>query len=160
MNVELLEKDLIGSFHSIERKYAGRPGNEGITDQPKEQITARLQESASAPDVEEFQCNMKHEWETFIFHALLKRYGIKPYRYRKQRKTTILVRVSKAAMNGLLWPIFTDVAAELSARFTVVTTTLLPAIAPGPFSLAVLDHDHSTGQLCENCRKRLLEEGR
>ena len=111
------------------------------------------------PTFEEFQCNTKNDWDKFVLYALLKRYGIKSYRYRKQRKSTILVRVSKGFMNDVLWPIFTNTADELYSRFTAITTTLLPSIATGPFSMAVLDHDHSTGQLCENCRKRLLEEG-
>lgn len=159
MNFEHLEQELIGSFHSIENKYAAVSGQGEITaDEAKERIIVRLRESASAPDVLELQCNMKNDWETFVFHALLKRYSIKPYRYRKQRKSTILVRASKELMDTLVWPIFMDLTAELHARFTAVTTALLPAIAAGPFSMAVLDHDHSSGQLCESCRKRLLEE--
>jgi hypothetical protein len=152
MNTEAV---LIDSFRAIERKHAGLQSATG--DEARDCIRARLQESANAPDIQEFQCTLKNDWEGFVLHALLKRYGIPPYRYRKQRKSTVLVRVSKRFMNELLWPIFQEVSAVLYARFNEILTTLLPAIALGPFSMAILEHDHSAGHLCENCRQRLLE---
>lgn len=155
------ENALVNSFRMAERKHSGVAEGDGCdADQAKVRIRARLQELGGAADVAEFQCHMKHDWDSFVFHALAKRYGIRPYRYRKQRKSTILVHMSKQFLDELLWPIFNDVCAALFARFTEVTTALLPTIAPGPFSMPILDHDHDhgSGQLCENCRTRLLEQ--
>ncbi len=143
-------------FRHIEMKYAGLGAEAGAGDRAKTQIIARQKELASTADLE-FRVPAKSEWEAAIFHALLTRYGLKAYRYRNQRKSTILVRVSQRFMDEYLWPIFTDVCRELFARFNLLTKALLPAIAPGPYHVAVLDHQH-TGELCENCRQRLVEQ--
>jgi len=148
------DQALTDTFRAIEQTYAGLHGN---ADEAVARIRARLREVADAPDVQEFQCAPKTDWDVVVLHALLKRYGIPAYRYRKQRRTTVLVRVSKRFMNELLWPIFTEVSAALHVRFSAIATSLLPAIAPGPYSLTVLEHDHGAGALCENCRRRLLE---
>lgn len=150
------EQALIDSFRSIELKHSGLGA--ANADRAEARIRGRFQDSVLAPDIQEFQFNLKHDWQTFVFHALLKRYGIRPYRYRKQRKSTILIRVSKQIMDDLLWPIFNDVAGGFAARINQMTMALVPAIAPGPYSLAVLDHKHGAGELCESCRKRLLEQ--
>lgn len=151
------EQFLIDSFHATELKQSGSR-SDFTAEQVKERIRARLQASATAADVEEFQFNLKNDWEMIVLQALLKRYGIKSYRYRKQRKSTVLFRVSKQFMDELLWPIFNDVAGKLFERFTQVTMGLLPAIAPGPFSMVIIDHEHNPGQLCENCQRLLREE--
>ncbi len=152
------ELDLVDYFRASERLFAGL-GAEGVAeaDQARSRIRARLQALAGAPDVQEYQCPLKNDWEVLVFHALLKRYGLRPYRYRRQRKTTILVRVSKQFMNELLWPIFTDVCRELCLRFDRLADGLVRDIAAPPYSVTILEHEHEHGQLCENCRKRLLE---
>ncbi len=34
-------------------------------------------------------------WSRKVFVALLRRYGIRPYRYKRQRYTTVMAKVSK-----------------------------------------------------------------
>ncbi len=99
---------------------------------------------------------MKNDWDIAVFHAVVKRYGLTAYRYRKQRKSTILVRCSKQFMHELLWPIYAELSNGLHVRFTQLTTALLPAIAPAPYSITILDHEHESGPLCDDCRDRLL----
>jgi hypothetical protein len=151
------EQVLVDSFHSIELKHSGLTEGGAANEQPADRIRARVQEAATATDIQEMQCSTKYDWDALVLHALLKRYGIKPYRYRKQRRSTILVRVSRKVMHEVVWPIYCDVTAALAARFTTVTTSLLPAIAAGPFSMPILNHEHAVGELCENCSKRILE---
>jgi len=59
-------------------------------------------------------------------------------------------------MDEYLWPIFTDLCQKLHADFAALTGALLPHIAPGPYQLAVLDHDHESGKLCADCLSRLV----
>lgn len=147
------DTSLLDLFQAIEGKHGGTPGSNA--DQAWALLTRRANELAGGSDVQEFHCTMQNDWDAALFHALLKRYGIKPYRYRKQRKSTVLVRVSKCFMDDHLWPIFNGVRAELHKRFMQLTTALLPSISPGPYSMAILDHEHEAGQLCETCRQRL-----
>ena len=45
--------------------------------------------------------------------ALLRRYGLKPYRYPRQRRTTVMARVPARFVDETLWPEFESLWAEL-----------------------------------------------
>ncbi len=154
------EQTLIEAFRISEARHARLVGAE-VTDSElaRARISEMLKQSATAPDIQEFQCGAKQDWERVIFCAICKRFGITVYRYSNQRKTTVLVRLSKQFMDDVLWPIYLDVANSVARRFTEVTSGLLPAIASGPFMTAVLEHDHSADVLCEDCQRRLKGEG-
>jgi hypothetical protein len=42
-------------------------------------------------------------WQRRLFAALGRRYGLSPYRYQRQRYTTLMVRVPKSFMDQTLW---------------------------------------------------------
>ena len=44
------------------------------------------------------------EWRRRLMVALLRRYGLRPYRYSGQRYTTVMARVPKSFVDGTLWP--------------------------------------------------------
>jgi hypothetical protein len=46
--------------------------------------------------------------------ALLRRYDIKPYRYYRQRHTTVMAKVPKAFVDETLWPQFMELDKELT----------------------------------------------
>jgi tRNA nucleotidyltransferase (CCA-adding enzyme) len=48
-----------------------------------------------------------------LFLALLRRYDLGPYRYRGQRRTTVMVKVPKRFVDETLWPHFERANAEL-----------------------------------------------
>ncbi len=47
---------------------------------------------------------MPDMWPRRVFVALLRRYGIRPYRYRRQRYTTVMAKVSQRFVDDTLWP--------------------------------------------------------
>ena len=49
---------------------------------------------------------MNNMWSKRLFVALLRRYGLTPYRYQRQRHTTVMVRVSVQFVDEILWPQF------------------------------------------------------
>ena len=60
-------------------------------------------------------------WSRKVFVALLRRYGLRPYRYRRQRYTTVMARVSRRFVDQTLWPEFQEIQASLQAYLTDVT---------------------------------------
>lgn len=150
------EQDLIEAFQTSEIRHARRlDGTVANAEQALLRIRARLQELAAAADVQEFQCPTRTDWDLLVLHALLKRYGLQAYRYRKQRKSTILVRVSKRFMNDCLWPIFNDAVGQLAGHVRMLTLALTEVMAPGPFSVTVRNSSH---ELCDDCMQRLGAE--
>ena len=56
----------------------------------------RLAELSRAdPPVEQCFC-LGDPWSLRLFVALLRRYAIKPYRYSRQRSTTVMARIPRA----------------------------------------------------------------
>ena len=108
------EQDLINALHAIECKQAGLPAAEpSQAEQAKALILTRCGEMASAADVAEYRFTVNDPWSQFLFHALLKRYGLKGYRYKGQRTSTIMVRASKRLLDEVLEPLFV----EMSRKF-------------------------------------------
>lgn len=59
--------------------------------------------------------------------ALCRRYGIKPYRYRGQRRTTLMARVSRRFVDETLWPEYEQLSAVLRRHLDEVTHRIITA---------------------------------
>ncbi len=59
--------------------------------------------SASEPIIE-MQFTLTDRWQRRLFAALCRRHGLKPYRYKRQRFTTVMVRGPQRFIDGTLWP--------------------------------------------------------
>ena len=64
-------------------------------------------------------------WSQRLFVALLRRYGIRPYRYRRQRYTTVMARVSVSFVEETLWPEFVELDKALHAHLDEVTNRVI-----------------------------------
>jgi hypothetical protein len=51
----------------------------------------------------EMQFRILDHWHRRLFTALCRRYGLKPYRYPRQRYSTISLRAPRSFINGTLW---------------------------------------------------------
>jgi hypothetical protein len=57
-----------------------------------ERLNAKLTESARQDPPVEMKFTMPDAWSVKLFVALCRRYGLRPYRYARQRRTTVMVR--------------------------------------------------------------------
>ncbi len=64
---------------------------------------------------------MADMWSRKVFVALLRRYGIRPYRFSGQRYTTVMARVSKRFVDETLWPEFQEISETLQSYLSDVT---------------------------------------
>lgn len=82
-------------------------------------------------------------WSRKVFLALLRRYGIKPYRYRRQKHTTVMARVSKRFVNETLWPEFQEIDRILRTYLADVTDRVVSRVLHGDVSEAtVVEENH------------------
>src|SRR5436309_1965380 len=96
--MQLDEATLIDKLRLIEQLFA-RPGTEGekvAAERAKQRILERLESWTRVDPPVEFKFTMQDMWSRKLFVALLRRYGISPYRYTGQRHTTVMAKVSKA----------------------------------------------------------------
>lgn len=121
------EQQLVEKLRRIEALHA-RPGSEGerhAAERARERIQARLKELEAEEPPIEFRFSVADQWSRHLFVALLRRYGIRPYRYRGQRRTTVMARLSRAFVNETLWPEFMELQGTLAAYFDALTDRVI-----------------------------------
>jgi hypothetical protein len=73
----------------------------------------------------EMQFSMADQWQRRLFVALCRRYGLEPYRYRRQRYTTVLVRAPKSFVNKTLWPEYRELRDALNDYLNEATERII-----------------------------------
>lgn len=68
---------------------------------------------------------MSDGWSKRLLMALLRRYGLTPYRYHGQRYTTVMVRVSRGFVDQTLWPEYQALAKMLTEHLDAVTSRVI-----------------------------------
>jgi hypothetical protein len=59
------------------------------------------------------------------FVALLRRYGIEPYRRRRQRYTSVMARVPKSFVDSTLWPEYLELSRVLEDYISEITENVI-----------------------------------
>ena len=81
-----------------------------------------------SPQIErqvEFQFTLPDRWQRRLFSALCRRYGLEPYRYKRQRYTTVMVRVQKSFVERTLWPEYEELRAALNDYLNDATERII-----------------------------------
>jgi hypothetical protein len=84
----------------------------------------------------EYRFTLADLWSRKLFVGLLRRYDLKPYRYRGQRYTTVMVRVPKSFVDETLWPEFQELDDTLRTYLDEVTDRVIRAEIHGDSSEA------------------------
>ena len=73
----------------------------------------------------EYTFRFTDRWQRTLFAALCRRYGLEPYRYNRQRYTTVMVRVPKSFVDRTLWPEFQELSAALYEYLNEATERII-----------------------------------
>jgi tRNA nucleotidyltransferase (CCA-adding enzyme) len=121
------EIQLRDKLRKIEALFAGA-GTAGERDAAAaalNRVRARLTEMTHRDPAIEMQFSMGDQWSRRLFLALARRYGLEPYRYRRQRLTTVMVRVPKGFVDQVLWPEFQELNKALAHYLNEVTLRVI-----------------------------------
>ena len=121
------ERKLLDKLQRIEALFAGAatPGERVAAGNARDRIRARIKEVQEHDPPIEYRFSMGDMWSRKLFVALLRRYGIKPYRYYRQRHTTVMARVSKSFVDETLWPGFQELDATLRSFLEETTSRVI-----------------------------------
>jgi len=124
------EDKLIERLRLIEALFAGAatPGEKVAAERAKQRILERLKSWEQEDPPVEYRFSMGDMWSRKVFTALLRRYGITPYRYTGQRYTTVMARVSKNFVNETLWPEFQEISKTLETYLSEVTDRVVSQV--------------------------------
>lgn len=121
------EAELRDKLRKIEALFAGAatPGERSAAEAALERVKARLYEMARRDPPIEMQFSLTDQWSQRLFIALCRRYGLRPYRYPRQKRTTVMVRLPRGFADQILWPEFVELDDILRRYLHDITLRLI-----------------------------------
>ena len=104
---------------------AGTPGERAAAGAAAERIRARLAEFGTRESAVEMRFSVQDPWSRQLLIALCRRYGVKPYRYPRMRRQTIVVKAPPSFLDGVLWPEFQEINAALTEYLSAATERVI-----------------------------------
>ena len=121
--MDRIEEQLREKLRKIEALYfgAGTAGEREAAGAASERLKERLAEIGRRDPAVEMQFSMPDPWAVRLFAALCRRYGIRPYRYPRQRHTTIMVRAPRGFFETVVWRQFSELHEDLWRHLEATT---------------------------------------
>lgn len=121
------EAQLRDKLRKIEALFAGAgtKGERFAAEAAIKRVRDRLFELGLRDPAIEMRFGLSDQWSRLLFLALARRYGLKPYRYHRQRLTTVMLRVPQGFVNEVLWPEFEQLNAALAQYLMEVTVRVI-----------------------------------
>lgn len=121
------ERQLIEKLRRIEALFAGtsHAGERVAAAAAMDRIRERLRGLQASDAAIEYAFHLRDDWSKQLFMALLRRYDIRPYRYRGQRHTTVMARMPKSFVDTTLWPEYQEIHDTLRRFLNDVTTRVI-----------------------------------
>jgi len=120
-------KKLEAKLAYLEALYAGAgtPGEREAAGSAQQRIRQRLLAMAVSDPPVEYKFTFNNLWSRRLFVALLRRYDLKPYRYYRQRYTTVMVKVTRSFVDQTLWPEFIELEKDLISQLDEAAEELI-----------------------------------
>lgn len=90
-----------------------------------DRVRAALSAAEKTEPSVEFSFRLPDRWNRRLFLALCRRYGLRPYRYPRQRHSTVVVRAPKSFVNQTLWPEYLEIARALDEYLNEATERII-----------------------------------
>jgi hypothetical protein len=121
------EATLRDKLRKIEALFAGAgtPGERAAAGAAAARIRARLAEMETREGPVEMRFSVADPWSRQLLVALARRYGLRPYRYPRMKRQTLVIKAPPAFLNEVLWPEFQELNAALTEYLSAVTERLI-----------------------------------
>ena len=90
-----------------------------------ERIKQTLASTAKTERPPEVQFSVPDRWQRRLFTALCRRYGLEPFRYKRQRYTTVMLRVPRSFLDQTLWPEYLELKQALDVYLNDATERII-----------------------------------
>jgi hypothetical protein len=121
------EQDLRNKLHKIAALFEGATtvGEREAAAAASNRILAALNAAERTESAIEMQFTLPDRWSRRLFTALCRRYKLKPYRYPRQRHSTVMVRAPGTFIRTTLWPEFLEIKAALEEYLDEATERII-----------------------------------
>ncbi len=138
--------NIVEKIEKIEALIAGAKtaGEKQAAGLAKKRLLKRFGFKAPKAKVIEYSIRVDSMWKKKLFVALCAKHGLKPYRYKGQKHTTTMVRVSKPFLDEVVWPEFKKYAKIFEELANDIVGGLIEQIhAPGEEVIVQGSLEHS-----------------
>lgn len=122
------EEDLLREkLRKIEALFAGAatPGERAAAGAAAERLREKLKVTELNEKPIEMRFSIPDPWARQLFTALARRYGLKPYRFPRMHRQTILLKGPPSFLEGVLWPEFQELSRELRTFLADITRRVI-----------------------------------
>lgn len=78
--------------------------------------------------LEEYRLYTSDSWHKKLLIAICRKHGIQPYRYKRQKYTTVMVNINPDFLNDILWPEYLEYSEHLEKLVEGITDDLIGKI--------------------------------
>ncbi len=121
------EAELRAKLRKIEALFAraGTDGERQAAESALGRILQRLRHAERAEKPIEIKFTFPDHWARRLFIALCRRYELNPYRYKRQRRTTVVLKAPRSFIDSTLWPEFEALHRALNEYLNAATERII-----------------------------------
>ncbi|MEK7432467.1 MAG: hypothetical protein AABZ74_04985 [Cyanobacteriota bacterium] len=123
-------KHLLDKIKKIESliSEASTAGEKNAAISAKERILEKFPELDPNNKIKEYTLYTPDAWHKKLLVAICRKYEVKPYRYHRQKYTTVTVKTNDNFMNKILWVEYTEYSKLLEELVSEITNDLINKI--------------------------------
>ena len=126
-NSVFTEQELRERLRKISALFEGAttPGERNAAAAAIDRVKKSLAGMQQTEPTMEMQFSLPDRWQRRLFGALCRRYGLEPYRYKRQRYTTVMVRAPQSFVDRTLWPEYQQIKGALDEYLNEATERII-----------------------------------
>jgi len=121
------EESLREKLRKIEALYAGAatPGEKAAAGAAADRIRRQFETASKAEPSQELKFSIADPWSRQLFIALCRRYGLRPFRYRRMHRQTVMIKAPASFSRDVLWPEFEELSDALTRHLFEITEKII-----------------------------------
>lgn len=123
-------EDLLAKIKKIEALINGAQtdGEKNAAISAKDRILKKYPELNIHKDTLEYSLRTPDSWHKKLLVAICQKYELKPYRYKRQKYTTVMVKVNEDFLNKVVWKEYLEYSDHLEKLINTITDDLINKI--------------------------------
>ena len=121
------EDRLRDKLRKIAALYSGAKtaGEKAAAGAAADRIRGQFKAASKKEKVEEFKFSITDPWSRQLFIALCRRYGVRPFRYPRMHRQTVIIKAPVNFVRTMLWPEFEELSDALTSHILEITEKII-----------------------------------
>ncbi len=126
-NKEVEMRLLLDKIKKIEALIEGATseGEKRAAELAKKRVNQKMEDQ---PNMVEYRLYTPDYWHKKLLLAICRKYGLKPFRYHRQKYTTVMVKIEEDFLNNVVWKEYLEYSDHLEKLIEDITSDLINKI--------------------------------